>query len=393
MTRFPAGSPLRRGRGFTLIELIIAVALSMMVGVLIYTVFIDQSRAFRRQADMGTMQQNLRIALEMLSRDVTSAGFGTAFDGGSWGAAGQSPTIGTFSDGAPLFGLRIAEDFPVGSGHDAVEILLMNPDRATWGRLAEPTPGCDTAEVVFHPEDAAQAAQFGPPDISGGPSASGASAYLMCYAPVYQGRSASFLWAVSAAGDANGHVPVLANTASDYSAMCPAAAALPVGTVCGPVQYVAYYLDDSSSDGIGIGSETQPVLYYVPDVFYAVNSGGYPSGDDIPVALGIEDLQFEVCEGGNNLDCQVATSWSSGLEFGAPGGSTWENATSVRILLTARTIRPDPDRDSVSFRPELSMADSYSPSATPDGYHRRTGTTEVLLRNATGTWQTVHAGW
>jgi prepilin-type N-terminal cleavage/methylation domain-containing protein len=379
--------------GFTLIELMIAVALSALVGILIYTVFIDQNRAFRRQADMGTMQQNLRIALEMLGRDLATAGFGTAFDGGSWGAAGQSTAVGTFDDSSALYGLRIIEDFPAGSGHDGIEILMMDSNRANWGRLAEPTPPCGATELVFHNDDLDKAGQFAPPDIASG-SAAGSGAYIMCYAPVYQGRSASFLWQVSAAGNTlTGTVPVLPNGQADYTAMCPAEAALPVGTVCGPVDFVAYYIDDSGADGIGMGSAAQPVLYYVPDVFYANNAGGYPSADDVPVALGIEDLQFEVCLGGTNLDCQFAASWSAGMELGAVGGAIWENATAVRAHITARTIRPDPERTEVSAPIELSQVDSTSPSGGLDGYHRRTGSTEIMLRNATGAWQSVHASW
>ena len=75
--------------GFTLIEMLITVALSTLVGILIYTVFIEQTRAYRMQADMGNMQQNLRVAMEMMTRDIATAGWGAGYNGGSWGVDGQ----------------------------------------------------------------------------------------------------------------------------------------------------------------------------------------------------------------------------------------------------------------------------------------------------------------
>jgi len=371
-------------RGFTLIELMIAVALSTLVGILIYTVFINQTQAYRSQADMGTMQQNLRVGMEMLSRDISMAGYGLGNDGAAWGAHGHSSNFGapTGADSDRLWGMWIAQDFPVGSGHDAIELVMQNPSRDTWAWVMGQALDCGTSAINFHDDWAAQALQYDP--------AVGA-ADILCYHPHHRGKPGSFLWQVAGAG-ASGSVPVGTNAQSDFTTQCQET--LPQRMICAPLRWVAYYIDDDASDGIGIGSAELPVLYYVPDVSRVVaTTGVYPHIDDIPIALGVEDLQFEVCLGGSGLDCQDPTSWTAGMDLTA--GIDWNDVTAVRIHVVARTLRPDPQRTNVSAGLDPDPDDGFTISnlGVVDGYHRRLGTTEVMVRNAVGAWQMDNAGW
>ncbi|MCO4770342.1 MAG: PilW family protein [Deltaproteobacteria bacterium] len=375
-------------RGFTLIELLIAVALSTLVGALIYTVFINQTTAYRQQADMGTMQQNLRVAMEMLSRDVSMAGWGLSFNGATWGAMGHGSAFGQGyigSDANPLFAMWIQEDFPAGSGRDAIELVMQNPNRNTWAWSMGEVQDCGISNLTFHPDYAAAAAQYDP--------ALGA-AEVLCYQPHHRGKPGSFLWSVVGVGNA-GNVPVTSNAQSDYSTECTET--LPQRMICAPPRWVAYYIDADNTDGIGIGSPAMPVLYYVPDVAAVMaTSGAYPDANDIPIALGIEDLQMEVCIGGNGLDCQLPASWTSGFQMGtSPGAPEWVNLTAVRLHVVARTLRPDPQRTNVSAVLDPVPLDGgvLPGTGTPDGYHRRLGTTEVQVRNAVGAWQMANAGW
>ena len=373
-------------RGFTLIELIIAVALSSLVGVLIYTVFINQTQAYRMQADMGTMQQNLRVAMEMLSRDVSMAGWGVGWDGAVWGFGGQGASMGAPPAGAsPLYGLWILEDSPAATNHDAIEIMMQDPNRATWGWVTGSPMPCATASIVFHADFAGQAALYN--------NNGNASGRIMCYTPLLRGKPGAFLWNVAGPG-AGGAVPVTLNAQSDYTSECTQS--LPQRMICAPPRYVAYYIDDVA-DATGIGTPAQPVLYYVPDVLAANASatGGYPTPDDIPIAIGIEDMQFEVCMGGSGIDCTAAsTVWTSGFDL-AQTTTTWENLTAIRIHLVARTLRPDPRRTAVSAVVDPDPDDGFqlANTGTADGYHRRLARTQVLMRNATGTWQALNAGW
>jgi prepilin-type N-terminal cleavage/methylation domain-containing protein len=67
---------LRSIRGFTLIELLIGLALSCLIAVVLFELLSSQNRTYSIQDDISEMQQNLRVAVERISRDVMSAGLG-----------------------------------------------------------------------------------------------------------------------------------------------------------------------------------------------------------------------------------------------------------------------------------------------------------------------------
>ena len=66
----------RAVKGFTLIELLIGVVLSSIVVLALYNLLTSQNRVYALQDDVSEMQQNLRVATEKISRDLTMAGFG-----------------------------------------------------------------------------------------------------------------------------------------------------------------------------------------------------------------------------------------------------------------------------------------------------------------------------
>jgi prepilin-type N-terminal cleavage/methylation domain-containing protein len=66
----------RAVKGFTLIELLVGVVLSSLVSLALYNLLVSQNRTYALQDDVSEMQQNLRIASERISRDLTMAGFG-----------------------------------------------------------------------------------------------------------------------------------------------------------------------------------------------------------------------------------------------------------------------------------------------------------------------------
>jgi type IV pilus assembly protein PilW len=75
----PFGS--QKTRGFTLIELLISMALSGIVISAIYTLFISQNRSYSIQEQVSEMQQNARVAMDRIVRDVRMAGYGVVNDG------------------------------------------------------------------------------------------------------------------------------------------------------------------------------------------------------------------------------------------------------------------------------------------------------------------------
>jgi len=69
---------LNKKRGFTLIELLIAMALSGIVISAIYSLYISQNKSYAIQNQIVEMQQNARVAMNMMVREIRMAGSGLA---------------------------------------------------------------------------------------------------------------------------------------------------------------------------------------------------------------------------------------------------------------------------------------------------------------------------
>jgi type IV pilus assembly protein PilW len=67
---------LSAAHGFSLVELMIAMVLASLVGMAAYTVFSSSSRSSMAQEDVSEAQQNVRVAMDVLAKDIRSAGFG-----------------------------------------------------------------------------------------------------------------------------------------------------------------------------------------------------------------------------------------------------------------------------------------------------------------------------
>ncbi len=65
----------RSNFGFTLVELIVALAISTMVLAAVYHVFISNNRIYLKQNEMVKMEQNLRSGLNLLERNIRMAGY------------------------------------------------------------------------------------------------------------------------------------------------------------------------------------------------------------------------------------------------------------------------------------------------------------------------------
>lgn len=103
---------LREHRGFTLIELMISMALGLVLLLVIGTVFVSSRQSFREQEDNARIQESGRFALEIIGRSIKQAGhveipfsdFKVAFEGtaisGSAGGAGVADSLTIQHEGA-----------------------------------------------------------------------------------------------------------------------------------------------------------------------------------------------------------------------------------------------------------------------------------------------------
>jgi len=77
----------------TLVELLLALAITAIVGSVAFSVFLTTNWASRTQTEVSDTQQYVRIAMDRMSRDIRMAGFGLPrestpliFTGGTWSA-------------------------------------------------------------------------------------------------------------------------------------------------------------------------------------------------------------------------------------------------------------------------------------------------------------------
>ena len=61
--------------GFSLVELIVAMVAGLIIIGAAYSIFLGQERTMSKQDKIVEMQQNVRAAMDMLSREVMMAGY------------------------------------------------------------------------------------------------------------------------------------------------------------------------------------------------------------------------------------------------------------------------------------------------------------------------------
>ena len=62
-------------KGFTLIELLIALVISGLVLTAVYNIFISSNRIYLKQNEMTKIEQNLRAAMNMMTKEIRMSGY------------------------------------------------------------------------------------------------------------------------------------------------------------------------------------------------------------------------------------------------------------------------------------------------------------------------------
>lgn len=336
---------------FTLIELMVAVAIGAFIVAAVYNLFALQMKQFVQQDLQMEMHQNARMALDVLSRTSRMAGYGTS--GETWGAFG---TGGNQNNTLPAV---IAYDGAGPNGSDAITLVSMDPSLVMSTNDAQPQP-CNTTTLNFDPTDlhnAARLAQLRDGEL------------LMCLDYAGIGGYRSFLWPIaSVAASGSGQISVSDGTVySDFANDCGGTENLPLVLTCSRAEVATFYIDADDSDGLGPGSADRPVLMMDLDF-------ESPDADDVPVVENIEDLQIAYClDNGAATDCSVATAWVHTIT-----DAQVDNLYMIRISLVVRSSREEPNRVSTSSRPEL---ENNPASTVVDHYYRQVISTEVVIRN------------
>ena len=131
---------IHNARGTTLIELMVAMVIAILIVGAGFTMLLSTDRATRANDQIVDMQQNARMAIELIARDVRAAGFGMA------GQVGGCATGGIPAPVVPI------DNNPAGpdTGPDAISLVVPVTSLATPGwALANPVgPGFSQITLV-----------------------------------------------------------------------------------------------------------------------------------------------------------------------------------------------------------------------------------------------------
>jgi len=103
--------------GFTLIELLIAMAVGLAVLGATYGVFILHSKTFGTQEQIAEMQQNTRVAMDLMTREIRMAGYNPLGSAGAGIVSAASDSINFTLDTTSTYG----SDAPDGDTDDPNE--------------------------------------------------------------------------------------------------------------------------------------------------------------------------------------------------------------------------------------------------------------------------------
>jgi hypothetical protein len=132
----------RRNAGFSLLELTIALALTLAIMTAIFTLLQPAHGAFTMQPEAADMQQRLRVAVDTLTHDLMMAGAGAYVSGHTGSLSGSFPPVLPFrratggSDAAGTF------------RHDAMTLIYVPTTAAQTTLVADLEPGSFTMRVA-----------------------------------------------------------------------------------------------------------------------------------------------------------------------------------------------------------------------------------------------------
>ncbi|MFT4976710.1 MAG: prepilin-type N-terminal cleavage/methylation domain-containing protein, partial [Myxococcota bacterium] len=280
-------------QGFTLLEMIVAIAIASFVVAGLYGLFTIQSRQFMFQDLQMEMHQNLRFGTDVLSRSIRMAGFNT--NGTINGLMGSDGTSGTSVDSSTLQAI-VPWDSDGSNNTDAITVVYGDPT-TTMNTDYSTLEGCSTTTISFQAnrgDNQTKLQQFDTGDL------------LLCYDFAATGSTEAYLWDITGVDAAGGKVSVTdlnGGSYNDYDSVCPTTENLSPIMRCAKGQVLTFYIDDTD-DGTGPGTEDHPVL--MMDMNF-----NWPNDDDVPLVDNIEDLQFEYCLDSElgTTDCDTPEQW------------------------------------------------------------------------------------
>jgi len=355
----------RSHAGFSLIELLVAMLITLVVSGAIFGLMTVGQNAFRREPELADMQQNLRLAVSLLQRDIETAGLGferftqvftPALDNLNFGAGAQFSAI-EGHDGEYADGLQMVVGDEACPGVTTCFVSAAAPYTV---QIAVPPPDCLTNAVL----NGVPLAVVGTTGIAAPffsiatPSASAVAA------PTCPANSSPSGWTFT--------VPI------QGSAAWSAPGAPPGISTIGPARVIRYVVAPDPTDPI---DPTAPCLWrsetgggVAGDGYVAVTAP--PSAAWQMVARGIEDLQVTYMDGGGVYSPTVTAV--------VPGG--FATLTSkVMVIVSARSLAPN--LQGMTLPPANAGAPGLSQGAVRSRLVGEVSPRAALLGQAGQTWR------
>jgi prepilin-type N-terminal cleavage/methylation domain-containing protein len=276
--------------GFSLIELLIAMVVTLIITGAMMSLILSGQSAFKRDPEIGERQQNIRIAMDLIQRDLSVAGMAMGAGGGlQWFAQGLN------SQGVPS---------TINPGESSDHLQFIGESAACPEvPVAVAAPGSLTFPIAL-------------------PSCytTGSPALLL----VGTGAQCGFM-AVARAGNST----TVTALAGQQGPGCTAPLALTAVTAIAPVSLIRYEVAPVAGD---VDPNTgQPIPGLWRSATAGVGGGAYnpvpsPAGNWQLVARGIEDMQIRYNIG-------LAADWQDDPGAQGPGALV----TQVRVTLSGRT--------------------------------------------------------
>jgi prepilin-type N-terminal cleavage/methylation domain-containing protein len=320
-----------KASGMTLVEILVAVAVAGILMSVMFTMFRSSQRSYVTQDYVAEMQQNLRVAMQYVSRDIRQAGCGFNL------MSELVPDIQVYNknyDTANLFTLTPLTATNSSTGPDQIEIVYGNIVTGEYNALiTEPMPGSSNELNLDKPEE------FEIGDFA--VITDGTTALLLVVTQVQP--SSGKIGHSSGQSDWNHNN--LEKLDSSFTGFESGSRLFNFGNFV----WLTYRIDQSDP--------TRPVLQV-------------DRHDGLGWQVVAENIE----------DMQIRYLMADGTEIDDPTGSE-KNIRAVRLTIVARTSQQD--RDNRTFTP-IDLGNplgDHSPAAIPDGYRRTMLSSTIQVRN------------
>jgi len=315
----------RRQSGFTLVEIMVAMLLSLILGVAIVTVFVNNSHSFSQDDNVMRMQDDARFALQQIAFDLSMAGHYAELLSPSAVTPDTNLTIGMDCGPAGVTNWAFQTQAVTGESLSVIGIDNVTSAQVVAGHSCfladEVAPGTDVVSIK---------------------RVAGAEAAALRDGAVYLRT--------------NGTVGLL------YRQPLTGTPAIPIALPRTEWEYrpAIYYIRQYAYN---LGDN-------IPTLCRKVLGGAGPSMLTECIATGIENLQLE-------YGIDTSNDGNPNVYMSAPTLADLQDVVSARIYLLARTTDID-----VRHTNQKTFSIGNAPNYTPnDSFHRRVYSTTVAIQN------------